>query len=138
MCNDVDRLQQGKRPLEEQDFLQNKKKIKQEMDVPSQQPTLAPDALQPSARSFFNYKGFAPIHHNSKPIDLDPKPKKVLKNIPIPQEIPNDNEVIMAKKSTVYRRRGCGKIFNSAEQDMKTYVKAEITQFFKPCALCKP
>ena len=138
MCNDVERLQQGKRPLEEQDVLHNKKKMKQEMDGTNQESSTTPTTSPSTTNSFLNYTGFAPSHHDSKPIDLDPKPKKTMKNVPIHQQNLNVNEVFVAKKSTVYHRRDCGKIFNSAEQDIKKYVKAEIAQFFKPCTLCRP
>ena len=138
MCNDVERLQQGKRPLEEHDVMNNKKKMKQEKDEVNPETLITPATSSSAINSFLNYTGFAPSHRDSKPIDLDPKPRKAMRNAPIHQHDSNENEVFMAKKSTVYHRRDCGKIFNSAEHDIKKYVKAEITQFFKPCTLCRP
>ena len=138
MRNDVERLQQGKRPLEEHDVIDNKKKMKQEKDAVDTDTTTTPPHSSHTINSFFNYTGFVPNHRDSKPIDLDPKPRRTMRSTPVRQQELNEIEVFMAKKSTAYHRRDCGKIFNSAEQDIKKYAKGEVMQFFKPCALCKP
>ena len=139
MCNDVQRLQKGHRPLgepEEQCDPPAPKKIKSE-GTPHSTRATTPSSASASNTCLHDYKGFAPLRHD-KPIDLDPKPKTTTRPHPNLNNEVDPNVVFATKKSTIYHRKGCGKILNSAEQDVKSYQKAEVEMLFKPCSTCRP
>ena len=140
MCNDVQRLQHGHRPLgepEEQRDPPASKKVKTEGNPDSTRAT-TPGSASASNTRFLDYKGFAPLCHGDKPIDLDPKPKMSTRTHPNLNNEVDPNVVFVTNKSTIYHRKGCGKIINSAEQDVKSYQKAEVEMLFKPCSTCRP